>query len=64
MYNKVDERSVELRSANMMPPSVLETNQPPREPLYDQDPYGDFNDLDKRPRHPGQYHPLERCMLS
>ena len=50
VYNKVDERSVELRTANMMPPNVLETNQPPREPPFDQDPY---NDIDKgRPRNP------------
>ncbi|XP_034252747.1 uncharacterized protein LOC117652142 isoform X2 [Thrips palmi] len=48
VYNKVDERSVELRSSYLVPPNVLETNQPPNEP-YDQDMYDDG----KRGRYPG-----------
>lgn len=48
VYSKVDERSVELRTSQMVPPNVLETNQPPNEP-YDQDMYGS----DNRRRYPG-----------
>lgn len=62
VYNMVDEKTVEVRLPNLWAPNVMETNQPPREPPYDQDPYGDFDH--KRPRYPDDDNSAGRSSVS